>query len=387
MTASSGPIDITQSGIGATFVYRGQLHVELSRIRFLLAATCEAFEHVDIVLLSPGLGASASDFEQFGRQFSSVRNISFVSAGRLSTAKVRHELRGLIAPDAPALIGIGFSVGAYLPKRSCVAWCVNGIPEERLLHGTTARNHFAAWIDWRSARRTRAARTIVVSEPMAKLIRRRTEGTPVVVPNTVDRSQFYNDSSIDPTYLTYQGSGAPWQGLDRLALVWQELHRLDPALRFRVITQDERAKRLAEGLPAEVIEVRSTGDSSEVAAMLREARLGFLFRAPNIVNEVSWPMKLGEYLGAGSPVVVSRCGWDAERLIERFDAGLVVNWSDPPALTAASIADYLGTIGNSRPPLIDAAAELDDERWTPFLREVLTEAVQAAFCKGGSNER
>src|SRR4051794_12436989 len=92
---------------GATFVYRGQLHVEASRIRFLLSVACATFETVDIVLLSPGLGASESDFRRFGAEFASVRNVTFLQARRFGAARVRHQLAKLIAADAPIVIGVG----------------------------------------------------------------------------------------------------------------------------------------------------------------------------------------------------------------------------------------------------------------------------------------
>lgn len=376
------------SGGNATFVYRGQLHVELSRIRFLLAATCSAFQEVDVVLLSPGVGASEAEVEDFGRSFPNVRRISFIAAERFSAARVRRDLREVISADARAVIGVGFSVGAYLPGRTCAVWCVNGIPEERLLHGDTVRNRLAVWLAWRSAGRVKASRTIVVSEPMADLIKNRCGGTPVVVPNAVDTAVFCSDPNVLPKFLTYEGGGSPWQGLDRLAAVWKELHRIDPSLRFRVITQDDRAKQLANSVPPAVVEVRSTSDHHEVAELLQEARLGFLIRAPGVVNRVSWPMKLGEYLGAGAPVVVSRCGWDAERLVETFAAGLVIDWSDAPEVTATSISRYLTAIGSGRPPGVElAAAELDAQRWIVLLREALEFGVMETLGRDVERDR
>ena len=207
---------------------------------------------------------------------------------------------------------------------------------------------------------------------MARLIEGRIGGATIVVPNAVDRDTFKTEHEQPRTYLTYQGGGSPWQGLDGLSAIWQALHRSDPSLRFRVISQDDRAKTLADRLPSEVVDIRSTGDPDELASYLSEARLGFLVRAPGIVNEVSWPMKLGEYLSNGAPVAITRCGWDAERLIERHSAGLVIEWAAPPAETAEQIVRYLNQIGPSSPPGVESAAStLDSVVWMRTLRDAL----------------
>lgn len=373
---------ITSIPARATFVYRGQLHVELSRIQFLLAAVCATFGEVDAVLLSPGSGATADEFEAFARQFPNVRTCSFVPAGRTSQMAARRRVATLVAPDAATIVAVGFSAAAFLPDRRCLVWCVNGIPEERLLHRRTLAQRLAVWLAWRAAKRLRAQCTVVVSQPMADLMEHRVGGRQFVVPNAVDLSVFEPSTRDKPVYLTYQGGGSPWQGLDRLALVWRELYAIAPHLRFRVITTDPRAHVLAEGLPNEAVEIGSTHDPREMAAMLGESRLGFLFRAPDVVNEVSWPMKLGEYLAAGTPVVVTRCGWDAERLIEQHAAGLVVDWDASPADTARRIAEYVELLDGERPAgLATAAAALSASLWGPALQAEMTAVAS------GSRER
>ena len=360
-----------------TFVYRGQLTVEQSRLEFLLAAVCRAFTEVDAVMLSPGMGATGEEFEAFARARPNVRSCTFLEAGGWRRSRGRRALRRAIADDARRIVGVGFSVASYLPRRSCRVWCVNGIPEERLLHRQGLLDRVAVRVAWRSARRCRPDLTVVVSGPMAQLMTERVGRATMVVPNTVDRSVFHADPAVQPRYLTYQGGGSPWQGLDRLAEVWRELHRLEPELRFRVVTRDHRAHVLAGDLPSEAVEVRATTDPAVVAGLLREARLGFLMRAPNLVNKVSWPMKLGEYLAAGAPVVVTRCGWDAERFVARHGAGLVAEWDTPPNRTARQILNYLDELGTDRSSGVEAAAEeLDGFRWLDRLAHAMRDAVE-----------
>ncbi len=63
---------------------------------------------------------------------------------------------------------------------------------------------------------------------------------------------------------------------------------------------------------------------SEVAAYLSAADAGILLRAPSRLNRYSQPTKLGEYLAAGLPVIVSRGTGRVDELIENERAGAAV---------------------------------------------------------------
>lgn len=360
-----------------TLAYRGQLGIERSRIAFLLRAVCAAFPVVDVLHLSPGLGADDAELRTFTAAFPQVRTVTAVAAGSTGLVGARRQVAAALAPDAREVIAVGFTAGPFVPGR-LRAWCINGIPEERLLTTSGGRARAAVRLSWLLASRVRADAVVVVSEPMARLARRRLRPAElVVVPNTVDRSDFAVDDAARPVFLTYQGGGAPWQGLDRLALVWGQLHRLDPALRFRVISRDPRARVLASDLPTEAVDFVASNDPGDIGRWLTEARLGFVFREPNLVNEVAWPMKFGEYLAAGVPVVLTACGWDLQEVVARHAAGVVVDWDAPPARTAAAIHDYLRAIGQTRPAgVASAAAELDERAWVSTLAYRLGSVVE-----------
>jgi len=348
----------------AVFLYRGQLDNEWSRISFLLDCTVSAFDHVDIIHLSPGRGAGETEWRSFQVRYPQIESVQIVQAGLARLRSVRATLREGI-PESAVRVVVGFSAGAFMPSDRCEVWFINGIPEERLLSQSGLRARITVAGAWALARRVRAGRHVVVSEPMARLVRSRLRVHNLsVVPNTVDPDVFHVDPSAARTHLTYQGGGSPWQGLERLNMVWQELHLLDPSLRFRAITRDERAKVLLQGLPAHVVDVVSSTDPAQVADWLSAARLGFLYRAPNLVNRVSWPMKLGEYLAAGVPTVVSRCGWDIERVVADHGAGIVVDWDDSPAATARAIVEYLRRSDDGRAEGVARAADyLSSPRW------------------------
>ncbi len=348
----------------ATLVYRGQFDLEASRVMFLMDAAADQFGPVDVVLLQPFEGRGRAVFESYAATSPAVRSSQVVAAPRASARKVRRHLEELLDRDH-TLIAVGFSVTGFLPRRKCDVWCVNGIPEERLLSSTSPYSRLAVKWDWATARRSTADVAVVVSDPMARLIEHRLGLQTAVVPNAVDRELFHRPGGHTSRYLTYQGGGSPWQGLDRLADVWSELHRADADLRFRIISRDPRAHALANGLAPDVVDVTAADGHVEVCALLAEARLGFLYRPPCLVNEVSFPMKLGEYLACEVPVVASRCGWDVERVLSEHGAGLIVEWDDPPTATASRILEYLSEIESAGTQEVHAAAvALDRNSWS-----------------------
>lgn len=365
------------STTGISIVYRGQLEIERSRIEFIISAASLVCDFIDFIHLSPGIGSDEEDLRAFVSSFPRVRRAEFVSAPMRRSKSARRQLMKLIEKEAPAMVVVGFSAWPFVRGIPCTAWCINGIPEERLLTSPSRFNRAAVRGSWLGAKTVRPHLTVAVSDPMARLIASRTRSRRIVaIPNAVDRSTYQIADGQPPTHLTYQGGGSPWQGLERLSQVWAEIHALDPDVKFRVISTDTRTRVLGRGLPSSAIDFTSAKDAQGVAALLSEVRLGFLYREPTLVNCVSWPMKFGEYLAAGAPVVVSDCGWDLAEIVKKHDAGLVVSWDAPPRTTAYAITEYLIRLDGKRPSGVCTAAQsLDSSMWQQRLAGALQEAI------------
>lgn len=65
---------------------------------------------------------------------------------------------------------------------------------------------------------------------------------------------------------------------------------------------------------------------AHVASILAAADAGFLLREANEVNRVAMPVKVGEYLAGGVPLIVSRMSEELDKLVRAYDAGIVVSW-------------------------------------------------------------
>jgi hypothetical protein len=235
---------------------------------------------------------------------------------------------------------------------------------------------------WRS---TRIGRTpdaaVTVSHPMARLVCERTgDMATFVAPTVVDRATF-QPRSAGPGVLTYIGSGAPWQDLPLLADVWSEIHRLDPALRFRVVSRDERAEVVRRGLPDDVVDVVAAHSPAEVAEQLRDTHLGFIVRRPDIVNTVAYPTKFGEYVASGVGVVTSDIGWDIADHVRTTVSGVVLDIEQSPTALAEDIVAFVAEAGANSGDLAAAceraAADLDRtvhaKRLAEFVAEVLAD--------------
>lgn len=360
-------------------VYRGPFQGR--RIRFLLEALDQLGAEQRLLWLNPD--PSWDDPSAFLTEFAAKRpglvEAVAVDGRARALPAVRHHLSGLRQRRASLVLAIGFT---SLPFARAVApehlvWCINGIPEERLLYRDTSQRRLAVKALWRGARLGRQPdATVTVSHPMASLVRERMGEMPTfVAPTVVDRSTF-RPRPAGPGVLTYIGSGAPWQDLPLLADIWSAMHRLDPSLRFRVVSRDDRAGVVRRALPAGVVETTSCDNPAAVAKQLRDSQLGFIVRRPHLVNEVSYPTKFGEYVAAGVGVITTDIGWDIGSLVQSTGCGLVLDVAARPERMAEKIACFLSGPDATSDALTtacdNAAAALDREVYVKELATFLS---------------
>ena len=115
----------------------------------------------------------------------------------------------------------------------------------------------------------------------------------------------------------------------------------------------------------------------EVASYLMAADAGLLLRQPSRMNRVSMPVKLGEYLSCGVPVIVSRMdGW-VDDLVGEGGAGLAIDWfGQSSERRKSTVRTVLSTLAARGAQLRDNAASLCRERfvWTRY-----TDTVRQAY--------
>ncbi len=323
-------------------VYRGPL--ERARVATLILASRQSSLNVTFAWLNtrPLTAEFLGRFVDFMRRFDGMR--WEVLDGKLANAaSARARLAQLARPGEP-VFAIGASALPYATSlgRRPLLWSINGIPEEAGSHESTLRRRVAIEARWRMMRAMPSPDLVVtVSARMSALVRDRGIGKAFIdVPLVVDLDTFVDERRPRPIAHAYQGWGAPWQNLDETAAIWRAIASRSPGARFRVISRDPRCQVLVEGIDRSRVDVVAAESPAEVNTLLNDVQCGALFRKPNLINEVAFPTKYGEYHGAGCAVTTSRLTWDLTHIVERFGCGVLIEPGTPPEAAARQIEDF-----------------------------------------------
>lgn len=137
-----------------------------------------------------------------------------------------------------------------------------------------------------------------------------------------------------PIRLVYSGSIDGWTSPELLAKTYKGIVAVNASSQFFLsvyTTSDQqkiRAAMSAENIPPDTYQIERL-KVSEVMPRLSQNDFGILVRESSVVNEVSFPVKLGEYLAAGLPVIVNPALAGAGVFIKKHNVGIVLDstWS------------------------------------------------------------
>ena len=360
----------------AIVLYRGRFQGR--RLSFLLEAIGRAHDHLDFIWLHPQYRTDIwiPWFDEFVQERSWIRQHKPADGSIGGLPATLRPLRARYGrqPTVP-VYAIGFTSlwygRALWPKP--LIWCIQGIPEEKLAHRNRPEDRLAVAAAWRIAQAGPAPKAIVtVSDRMGQLVKERfPTATCIAAPTCVDLSTFRPAAPCERRYMTYVGSGAPWQNLGQLSQIWAALYEADPSLRFKIVSRDTRAAILKTGLPNDAVEMHAAHGPGEVARHLWDTELGFLIRTPDVVNEVSFPTKFGEYVAAGVPIVATDVGWDFSQIVKTTGCGLLVDWKSPPASIAQQILEFRRTADKAvlANACDQAAGQMSKDVWVNRLTE------------------
>lgn len=359
-------------------LYRGPL--ERSRLAFVLEVAFASYQEVRFVWIFPGQVSEAKRMS-YKNFFASYRFAQWdlFQHTAMHFGSTRRELRPYRLGGTGDLLLVGTTAGVFARGMESLRtiWFINGIPEEHGMVGYARVNQLRSSLLWWINRLLcRTDLIITVSNRMNTYLRARIGNRRMIaVPTCVDLKIFTNREDRATKRFVYLGTGAAWQAMDLLTEVWRQIYELDQDISFRVISRDERTRILAKGVPEHSIEFVDSDDFETVAGLLGQCGVGFLLRKPNIVNEVSFPTKFGEYVASHCWVVGSDLNWDISDYVRRYKVGTLLDSALSPCEMARQI---LGAYADARKdPSLEArfdecAMELGRDKWVIEMATAMT---------------
>lgn len=129
-------------------------------------------------------------------------------------------------------------------------------------------------------------------------------------------------------YLGYVGSLGTWYMGEEMIELYAHLLKTRPQLRFLFLSHDNLSKlrKKAEdlGIPQSYI-VQVAAQRNEVPALMSLMTASVFFILPAYSKKASSPTKQGELMAMGIPVICNNGVGDSGEIVQRHNAGLVIN--------------------------------------------------------------
>ena len=159
----------------------------------------------------------------------------------------------------------------------------------------------------------------------------------------------------DRIVITYLGSLAWYQQPESSLRLFRLIQTIRPDAHFLAITTaPEQMRQLARqaGLAPDSLTVLSASPH-EVPGLLVASDLGLLLRDDSETNRVASPVKFGEYLAAGVPVVITPRLGDCSAIVREHQLGVEVNLSWDDAWLMARLRDFFAAQGHETSAMRD----------------------------------
>lgn len=229
---------------------------------------------------------------------------------------------------SPATFSTLASLLARVVKSKEVYYWVQGvIPEESFLrHKSKLRYTILSLIEYISL--AISTKQIFVSDEMQKYLEKkykRRYPNSIVVPCI---SEFSDDKSTkEKDSFVYIGGMSAWQRIDKMLEIFNNIVKMNSNAKLYIATlEKQKAEEYIElyldKKNSNRVEVLSLENRKEIQNFLSTKEYGFLIREENVVNHVSSPIKLAEYLSCGVNVIISASVKSYASYIDKHGAGI-----------------------------------------------------------------
>ena len=174
--------------------------------------------------------------------------------------------------------------------------------------------------------------------------------------NLFHKAADYKRSSINNNIVIgYAGNGRKWQGIEFLLNAFAKLHEIDPTFSLKLLLSEK------VNIPEiKDVYIYPALPHNEVWRFNAECDVLVIPRPDNMVNKLSFPSKLMEYLASGKPVVASKTS-DIHKIITHGVDGMLHDPGDIEGFIKCFLA--LKDV-NLRTKIGGNAAKLAKERYT-----------------------
>jgi glycosyltransferase involved in cell wall biosynthesis len=157
-----------------------------------------------------------------------------------------------------------------------------------------------------------------------------------VIPSLVDTKFFFfspglremkrNELGIKKRIvLVYSGSTVKWQLPEETVAFFKGIKKMFPEAFLLFLTNNVSCARKYFDRMDRRDYLLTSAPHRDVPAYLNAADIGILLRERNLVNRVAAPIKFGEYLCCGLPIIISRGVGDTEEIIKEHEMGKLVD--------------------------------------------------------------
>ena len=245
---------------------------------------------------------------------------------------------------------------------------------------------------------------VCLSEEMVKYAAKRTASVTRIVnigcfadtkeflPNNDDREATRRQLGIEESFVVvHSGSLHPWQRPEEVIKLFSRIVCIEPKSHFLVLTSDGGVlKRIMHEQDCEERRITILSvEHSAVPKYLRASDVAILgrglFEEPQLINLLSSPIKISEYLAAGCPVIMGENIGDFSRIVDENDLGLVLsNKTDNSSLEKALRA-FISRIKNDQSKVRShcskfAESRLDMSKSARAYQEVYRRMIYAPDC-------
>lgn len=217
-----------------------------------------------------------------------------------------------------------------LKSKEIYYWVQGAVPEESFLrHQSKLRRRLLSAIEY--AALSVADKNILVSNEMQKYLEKKHNKSyenSIIVPCVSEFS--YDGFKKEKDSFVYIGGMSAWQRIDLMLQMFNQIMKFKPNAHLYIATLEKEiaTQYINEHLDQayhEHVKLLSISDRSQIAHFLSTKEYGFLIREDIVVNQVSSPIKLAEYLSCGVNVIISDAVQSYATNIENEGAGISVN--------------------------------------------------------------